>query len=88
MDEVEPAGRVERILRQHAGQRVEHGEGRDGRGHRGGSRDTSRIAVRDHGRWVGHTAEEDNWSSSDSWRADPSRARTVGADRTWLAIYW
>src|SRR3984957_6835267 len=76
--------RVERILRNLLVNAVEHGEGRDVVVTVAADRDTVAIAVRDHG--VGLGAGEDQLVFERFWRADPSRARTVGGTGLGLAI--
>ena len=68
--------RVERILRNLLVNAVEHGEGRDVVVTVAADRDTVAIAVRDHG--VGLGPGEEQLVFERFWRADPSRARTVG----------
>ena len=76
--------RVERILRNLLVNAVEHGEGRDVVVTVAADRDTVAIAVRDHG--VGLGPGEDQLVFERFWRADPSRARTVGGTGLGLAI--
>jgi two-component system sensor histidine kinase MtrB len=76
--------RVERILRNLLVNAVEHGEGRDVVVTVAADRDTVAIAVRDHG--VGLAPGEDQLVFERFWRADPSRARTVGGTGLGLAI--
>jgi len=76
--------RVERILRNLLVNAVEHGEGRDVVVTVAADRDTVAIAVRDHG--VGLAAGEEQLVFERFWRADPSRARTVGGTGLGLAI--
>ena len=76
--------RVERILRNLLVNAVEHGEGRDVVVTVAADRDTVAIAVRDHG--VGLAPGEETRVFERFWRADPSRARTVGGTGLGLAI--
>jgi two-component system, OmpR family, sensor histidine kinase MtrB len=76
--------RVERIMRNLLVNAVEHGEGRDVVVTVAADRDTVAIAVRDHG--VGLAAGEEQLVFERFWRADPSRARTVGGTGLGLAI--
>lgn len=76
--------RVERILRNLLFNAIEHGEGRDIVVTVGADRDAVAIAVRDHG--VGLKAGEDQMVFDRFWRADPSRARTIGGTGLGLAI--
>jgi two-component system, OmpR family, sensor histidine kinase MtrB len=76
--------RVERILRNLLVNAVEHGEGRDVVVTVAADRDTVAIAVRDHG--VGLSPGEEQLVFDRFWRADPSRARTVGGTGLGLAI--
>jgi len=76
--------RVERILRNLLVNAVEHGEGRDVVVTVAADRDSVAIAVRDHG--VGLGPGEEILVFERFWRADPSRARTVGGTGLGLAI--
>jgi two-component system, OmpR family, sensor histidine kinase MtrB len=76
--------RMERILRNLLVNAVEHGEGRDVVVTVASDRDTVAIAVRDHG--VGLAPGEEQLVFERFWRADPSRARTVGGTGLGLAI--
>jgi two-component system sensor histidine kinase MtrB len=76
--------RVERIMRNLLVNAVEHGEGRDVVVTVAADRDTVAIAVRDHG--VGLAPGEEQRVFERFWRADPSRARTVGGTGLGLAI--
>jgi two-component system sensor histidine kinase MtrB len=76
--------RVERIMRNLLVNAVEHGEGRDVVVTVAADRDTVAIAVRDHG--VGLSPGEETRVFERFWRADPSRARTVGGTGLGLAI--
>ncbi|HEY5394750.1 MAG TPA: MtrAB system histidine kinase MtrB [Trebonia sp.] len=76
--------RMERILRNLLVNAVEHGEGRDVVVTVAADRDTVAIAVRDHG--VGLGRGEEQLVFERFWRADPSRARTVGGTGLGLAI--
>jgi two-component system, OmpR family, sensor histidine kinase MtrB len=76
--------RVERILRNLLVNAVEHGEGRDVVVTVAADRDAAAIAVRDHG--VGLAPGEEQLVFERFWRADPSRARTVGGTGLGLAI--
>jgi two-component system sensor histidine kinase MtrB len=76
--------RVERILRNLLFNAIEHGEGRDIVVTLGADRDTVAVAVRDHG--VGLKPGEENMVFDRFWRADPSRARTIGGTGLGLAI--
>jgi two-component system sensor histidine kinase MtrB len=76
--------RVERIMRNLLVNAVEHGEGRDVVVTVAADRDTVAIAVRDHG--VGLAPGEEQLVFERFWRADPSRARTVGGNGLGLAI--
>jgi two-component system sensor histidine kinase MtrB len=76
--------RVERIMRNLLVNAVEHGEGRDVVVTVAADRDTVAIAVRDHG--VGLGPGEEQLVFERFWRADPSRARTVGGTGLGLAI--
>ncbi|GLW05329.1 two-component sensor histidine kinase [Microtetraspora sp. NBRC 13810] len=76
--------RVERILRNLLFNAIEHGEGKDITVIVGGDRDAVAVAVRDHG--VGLRQGEENLVFDRFWRADPSRARTIGGTGLGLAI--
>src|SRR6266567_9152023 len=76
--------RVERVLRNLLDNAVEHGEGRDVVVTVAGDRDAGAVAVRDHG--VGLAPGEEQLVFERFWRADPSRARTVGGTGLGLAI--
>jgi two-component system sensor histidine kinase MtrB len=76
--------RVERILRNLLFNAIEHGEGRDVVVTVGTDRDAVAVAVRDHG--IGLKAGEDTMVFDRFWRADPSRARTIGGTGLGLAI--
>ncbi|GAA4222033.1 two-component system sensor histidine kinase MtrB [Streptosporangium album] len=76
--------RVERILRNLLFNAIEHGEGRDIIVSVGADRDAVAVAVRDHG--VGLKPGEENLVFDRFWRADPSRARTIGGTGLGLAI--
>ncbi|MBO4275117.1 MtrAB system histidine kinase MtrB [Microbispora triticiradicis] len=76
--------RVERILRNLLFNAIEHGEGRDVVVTLGADRDAVAVAVRDHG--VGLKPGEENLVFDRFWRADPSRARTIGGTGLGLAI--
>ncbi len=76
--------RVERILRNLLVNAVEHGEGRDVVVTVAADSDAAAIAVRDHG--VGLAPGEEQLVFERFWRADPSRARTVGGTGLGLAI--
>ncbi|GIH22088.1 two-component sensor histidine kinase [Acrocarpospora phusangensis] len=76
--------RVERILRNLLFNAIEHGEGKDIVVALGADRDAVAVAVRDHG--VGLRQGEENMVFDRFWRADPSRARTIGGTGLGLAI--
>ncbi|MCG5218449.1 MtrAB system histidine kinase MtrB [Streptosporangium sp. KLBMP 9127] len=76
--------RVERILRNLLFNAIEHGEGKEIVVTVGADRDAVAVAVRDHG--VGLRAGEENLVFDRFWRADPSRARTIGGTGLGLAI--
>ncbi|MFC7644915.1 ATP-binding protein [Streptosporangium lutulentum] len=76
--------RVERILRNLLFNAIEHGEGREVVVSVGADRDAVAVAVRDHG--VGLKPGEENMVFDRFWRADPSRARTIGGTGLGLAI--
>ncbi|MFI6320414.1 MtrAB system histidine kinase MtrB [Nonomuraea sp. NPDC050556] len=76
--------RVERILRNLLFNAIEHGEGRDIVVTVGADRDAVAVAVRDHG--VGLKPGEETMVFDRFWRADPSRARTIGGTGLGLAI--
>ncbi|MEV0382231.1 MtrAB system histidine kinase MtrB [Nonomuraea sp. NPDC050643] len=76
--------RVERILRNLLFNAIEHGEGRDIVVTVGADRDAVAVAVRDHG--IGLRSGEDTMVFDRFWRADPSRARTIGGTGLGLAI--
>ncbi|MFI7134543.1 MtrAB system histidine kinase MtrB [Nonomuraea sp. NPDC050153] len=76
--------RVERILRNLLFNAIEHGEGRDIVVTVGADRDAVAVAVRDHG--IGLKGGEDTMVFDRFWRADPSRARTIGGTGLGLAI--
>jgi two-component system, OmpR family, sensor histidine kinase MtrB len=76
--------RVERILRNLLVNAVEHGEDKDVVVTVGADRDAVAITVRDHG--VGLAPGEEQKVFERFWRADPSRARTVGGTGLGLAI--
>jgi two-component system sensor histidine kinase MtrB len=76
--------RVERILRNLLVNAVEHGEGRDVVVTVAADSETAAVAVRDHG--VGLSPGEEQLVFERFWRADPSRARTVGGTGLGLAI--
>ncbi|GII00929.1 MtrAB system histidine kinase MtrB [Planobispora takensis] len=76
--------RVERILRNLLFNAIEHGEGKDIVVSVGADRDAVAVAVRDHG--VGLKPGEENMVFDRFWRADPSRARTIGGTGLGLAI--
>ncbi|WP_285589631.1 MtrAB system histidine kinase MtrB [Herbidospora sp. NBRC 101105] len=76
--------RIERILRNLLFNAIEHGEGKDIVVTLGADRDAVAVAVRDHG--VGLRPGEENMVFDRFWRADPSRARTIGGTGLGLAI--
>ncbi len=76
--------RVERILRNLLVNAVEHGEGKDVVVTVAGDSDSVAVAVRDHG--VGLSPGEEQLVFERFWRADPSRARTIGGTGLGLAI--
>ncbi|MCK2221171.1 MtrAB system histidine kinase MtrB [Actinomadura sp. ATCC 31491] len=76
--------RVERILRNLLFNAIEHGEGREIVVTVGADRDAVAVAVRDHG--IGLKQGEDTLVFDRFWRADPSRARTIGGTGLGLAI--
>ncbi|WP_055478011.1 MtrAB system histidine kinase MtrB [Sphaerimonospora mesophila] len=76
--------RVERILRNLLFNAIEHGEGREIVVTLGADRDAVAVAVRDHG--VGLKPGEETMVFDRFWRADPSRARTIGGTGLGLAI--
>ncbi|MBB5777436.1 two-component system sensor histidine kinase MtrB [Nonomuraea jabiensis] len=76
--------RVERILRNLLFNAIEHGEGRDIVVTVGADRDAVAVAVRDHG--IGLKGGEETMVFDRFWRADPSRARTIGGTGLGLAI--
>ncbi|GAT65182.1 two-component system sensor histidine kinase [Planomonospora sphaerica] len=76
--------RVERILRNLLFNAIEHGEGRDVVVSVGADRDAVAVAVRDYG--VGLKPGEETMVFDRFWRADPSRARTIGGTGLGLAI--
>ncbi|NRQ34759.1 HAMP domain-containing histidine kinase [Nonomuraea sp. NN258] len=76
--------RVERILRNLLFNAIEHGEGREVVVTVGADRDAVAIAVRDHG--IGLKPGEETMVFDRFWRADPSRARTIGGTGLGLAI--
>jgi two-component system, OmpR family, sensor histidine kinase MtrB len=76
--------RVERILRNLLVNAVEHGENRDVMVTVGADRDAVAVTVRDHG--VGLGPGEEQLVFERFWRADPSRARTVGGTGLGLSI--
>ncbi|MFF4191222.1 MtrAB system histidine kinase MtrB [Nonomuraea sp. NPDC001831] len=76
--------RVERILRNLLFNAIEHGEGREIVVTVGADRDAVAVAVRDHG--IGLKPGEETMVFDRFWRADPSRARTIGGTGLGLAI--
>jgi two-component system sensor histidine kinase MtrB len=76
--------RMERILRNLLVNAVEHGEGRDVVVTVAADQSAAAVAVRDHG--VGLAPGEEQLVFERFWRADPSRARTVGGTGLGLAI--
>jgi two-component system sensor histidine kinase MtrB len=76
--------RVERILRNLLVNAVEHGENRDVVVTVGADRDAVAVTVRDHGCGLGPGEEQLVFERF--WRADPSRARTVGGTGLGLSI--
>ncbi|MFI7698115.1 MtrAB system histidine kinase MtrB [Nonomuraea sp. NPDC049480] len=76
--------RVERILRNLLFNAIEHGEGREIVVTVGADRDAVAVAIRDHG--IGLKQGEDTMVFDRFWRADPSRARTIGGTGLGLAI--
>jgi two-component system sensor histidine kinase MtrB len=76
--------RVERILRNLLFNAIEHGEGREIVVTVGTDRDAVAVAVRDHG--IGLKPGEETMVFDRFWRADPSRARTIGGTGLGLAI--
>ena len=76
--------RVDRILRNLLVNAVEHGEDRDVVVTVGADRDAVAVTVRDHG--VGLAPGEEHRVFERFWRADSSRARTVGGTGLGLAI--
>jgi two-component system, OmpR family, sensor histidine kinase MtrB len=76
--------RVERILRNLLVNAVEHGEGRDVVVTVAADKGAAAVAVRDHG--IGLAPGEEQLVFERFWRADPSRARTVGGTGLGLAI--
>ncbi|HEY1818609.1 MAG TPA: MtrAB system histidine kinase MtrB [Trebonia sp.] len=76
--------RVERILRNLLVNAVEHGEGRDVVVTVAADKGAAAVAVRDHG--IGLAPGEEQLVFERFWRADPSRARTIGGTGLGLAI--
>jgi two-component system sensor histidine kinase MtrB len=76
--------RVARILRNLLFNAVEHGDGKDIVVTVAGDRDAVALAVRDHG--VGLRPGEAQMVFDRFWRADPSRARTIGGTGLGLSI--
>jgi two-component system sensor histidine kinase MtrB len=76
--------RVERVLRNLLVNAVEHGEDKDVVVAVGADRDAVAVTVRDHG--VGLAPGEEQLVFERFWRADPSRARTVGGTGLGLSI--
>jgi two-component system sensor histidine kinase MtrB len=76
--------RMERILRNLLVNAVEHGEDKDVVVTVDADRDAVAVTVRDHG--VGLAQGEEQLVFERFWRADPSRARTVGGTGLGLAI--
>ncbi|HEX4814293.1 MAG TPA: MtrAB system histidine kinase MtrB [Nonomuraea sp.] len=76
--------RVERVLRNLLFNAIEHGEGREIVVTVGADRDAVAVAVRDHG--IGLKPGEETMVFDRFWRADPSRARTIGGTGLGLAI--
>jgi two-component system sensor histidine kinase MtrB len=78
------ARRIERILRNLLVNAIEHGEGHPIDIIVAGDQAAVAVAVRDHG--VGFEAAQSKLVFHRFWRADPSRARTVGGTGLGLAI--
>ncbi|MEO5874234.1 MAG: MtrAB system histidine kinase MtrB [Streptosporangiaceae bacterium] len=76
--------RVARILRNLLFNAVEHGDGKDIVVTVAADRDAVALAVRDHG--VGLRSGEAQMVFDRFWRADPSRARTIGGTGLGLSI--
>ena len=76
--------RIQRILRNLITNAIEHGESRPIDMTVLGDERAAAITVRDHG--VGFEAEQARLVFNRFWRADPSRARTVGGSGLGLAI--
>ncbi len=76
--------RIERILRNLVSNALEHGNGKPVEVRIGADDDAVAIAVRDHG--LGLRPGEASLVFNRFWRADPSRARTVGGTGLGLSI--
>ncbi|WP_106397617.1 MtrAB system histidine kinase MtrB [Actinocorallia populi] len=76
--------RIARVLRNLLFNAVEHGEGKDIVVTVAADRDAVALAVRDHG--TGLKAGEAQMVFDRFWRADPSRARTIGGTGLGLSI--
>lgn len=76
--------RIERVLRNLVSNAIEHGEGRPVEIRLAGDETSVAVTVRDHGRGLD---EKDLSHVFDRfWRADPSRARTIGGTGLGLSI--
>ncbi|MDO5662994.1 MAG: MtrAB system histidine kinase MtrB [Brachybacterium sp.] len=76
--------RVDRILRNLLSNALEHGAGRPVRVRIDGDENAVAVSVQDHG--VGMTPADAERVFDRFWRADPSRARTIGGTGLGLAI--
>lgn len=76
--------RINRILRNLVSNALEHGEGGPVTLHVAANENAVAVAVRDHG--IGMDEEQVTKAFNRFWRADPSRARTVGGTGLGLSI--
>lgn len=84
MDVVVEARRVDRILRNLLTNAIEHGAGAPVRIQTGSSEDALAVTVQDYGHGISPEAAQNVFDRF--WRADPSRARTLGGTGLGLSI--
>src|SRR5690625_5288759 len=84
MDVVVEARRVDRILRNLLTKAMEHGAGAPGRIQTASSEEAVAVLVQDHAHGI--SPEDAQHVFDRFWRADPSRARTLGGTGLGLSI--